>query len=159
MSKAVPMRPRQAPKSGHAFAIVASHYNVEFVQPLLDHAVAELAALEPAAPVIISWAPGAFEIPVVVKTLADSHRCHAVIALGVILRGATSHADLIAEAVTSALTRISLDTGVPVIHEVLLLDNEGQARERCVEPTLNRGTEAARAAVSIVRTLDEIRQN
>ena len=78
----------------------------------------------------------------------------AVIALGVILRGSTAHADLIGEAITKQLLSISCDTLVPVIHEVLLLDDEQQAFARCIASSLNRGREAARAAISMLSLLE-----
>ena len=78
-----------------------------------------------------------------------------VIALGVILRGSTAHADLIGEAITTQLLSISCDTLVPVIHEVLLLNDEQQAFARCIASTLNRGREAARAAVAMLNMLEE----
>jgi 6,7-dimethyl-8-ribityllumazine synthase len=102
------------------------------------------------------WAPGAFEIPLLAKLVAEKKKYNAILALGVVLQGATAHADLIGRAVTDSLQRISLEYSVPVINEVLLLQNEDQARQRCLELELNRGIEAARAAVSSARTVREI---
>jgi len=155
MSKMLPVRPRQATKAMLSFAIVASQYNSEFVQPLVDHAKKELGVLEPGASITVIQVPGAFEIPLLAKAAAESHRYQAILALGVILEGATAHADLIARGVTQALLEISLSHRLPVIHGVLLLQNEDQARERCMGKDLNRGTEAARAAVATARTILE----
>ena len=77
----------------------------------------------------------------------------AIIALGVIIEGDTAHARLIADAVTRSLMDISLAHEVPVIHEVLLVANDEQARRRCIEPEMNRGIEAARAAVGAALAL------
>jgi 6,7-dimethyl-8-ribityllumazine synthase len=80
-----------------------------------------------------------------------------VIALGVILRGATEHGDLVGASVTDALQRMSVAHCTPIVHEVLLLDNEDQARERCLGDRINRGTEAARVAVNMVQLFEKLR--
>ncbi len=151
------MRPRLAPKASLSFAIVASQFNAQYVQPLVDNAYNELNLLEPGATVTLVPAPGSFEIPLLVKAVAELERYQAILALGVILQGETAHATLVAQAVTEALLRLSLEHHVPVIHEVLLLENEEQAVVRCMGQELNRGIEAARAAVSAARTLRDIK--
>jgi 6,7-dimethyl-8-ribityllumazine synthase len=156
MSTAHPIRPRMVGKTAFSFAIVAGQYNPTYTQGLVDHAYAEINELEPGASTKLVWTPGAFEIPLVVKMLATQKRFHAILALGVILQGETGHADLIARAVTTALLEISLDYTIPVINEVLLLQNEEQARTRCLGTEINRGVEAARAAVTSARTVREL---
>lgn len=151
------MRPRLAPKATMAFAIVASQYNPQYVQPLVDNAYREINILEPGASVALIAAPGSFEIPLMVKTVAELDRYQAIIALGVLFQGETAHATLIAQSVTNALLDLSLEFHVPVIHEVLLVENEAQAQARCIDQEINRGIEAARAAVSAARNLREIR--
>jgi len=99
--------------------------------------------------------PGAFEIPLVVAQVAARPEIDAVIALGVIIEGQTAHGALVGQSVTEALMRVMLNTGVPVIHEVLLLQNEEQARVRCVEDELNRGTEAARVAMQMAQVMGQ----
>jgi 6,7-dimethyl-8-ribityllumazine synthase len=151
------MRPRLAPKATLSFAIVASQYNEEFTQPLIDHTHQELNILEPGATVSLTSTPGAFEIPLAVQTVAELDRYQAIIALGVILEGQTEHAALIAQNVTRALLDISLAHRIPVIHAVLLVKNAEQARARCIDQELNRGIEAARAAVSAARAIRDIK--
>ena len=156
MPKLAPPRPRSSKRRQH-FEIVASLFNRPYVQGLVDHAVAELRALSPAADISIHQVPGAFEIPVVVREIALRKKTQAILALGVILQGKTSHAQNLARSVTDALQKIAVDHGVPVINAVLSLETEDQARERCLGSEINRGTEAARAAVRIGEVLDDLR--
>ena len=102
--------------------------------------------------------PGAFEIPVVLQEVAAKGGVDAIIALGVIIKGETAHADLIGSAVTDALQNIALRFRIPVIHEVLLVDNEEHARARTLGETHNRGTEAARAALQVAETMTEVKR-
>ena len=156
MSKLAPSRPRASAQKHH-FAIVASLFNRVYAQGLVDHAVAELRALAPSANISIHQVPGAFEIPVVVREIALKKDTQAILAIGVILQGKTSHAQHLARSVTDALQKIAVDQGVPVINAVLSLETESQARERCLGSKINRGTEAARAAVTVGEVLDELR--
>ena len=145
-----------ATKASLSFAIVASQYNLEYVQGLITHAHQELNVLEPEAHTMLHWVPGAYEIPLIVKLVAEKKNYQAILALGVVLNGATAHGTLIGQSVTTALQDIALKHSTPVIHGVLLLDNEEQARQRCLEAEINRGTEAARAAVSAARLVREL---
>jgi 6,7-dimethyl-8-ribityllumazine synthase len=157
MSKSVPPRPHVV-RGKCRFAIVASQFNPQYVQGLVDHAVEELHGLAPGAAISIHGVPGSFEIPVVVRELARKKRAGAIIACGVIMRGETNHAKNLSRSVTDALQQIAIDYGVPVINVVLSFDNEDQARERCIENRINRGTEAARAAVEIASVMSELRR-
>ena len=116
----------------------------------------ELSIIAPHAKLSVIRVPGAYEIPIAVQAIARNQRPDAILAFGLIFDGETLHASLIAGAVTQALSNISLNASVPVLHEVLVVKNEEQAKARCLSPEINRGTEAARAAVRIVRTLREI---
>ncbi|HZE57331.1 MAG TPA: 6,7-dimethyl-8-ribityllumazine synthase [Chthoniobacterales bacterium] len=156
MPKHAPPRPRASGRKQH-FAIVASLFNRPYVQGLVDHAVAELRALSPAADIFIHQVPGAFEIPVVVREIALRKKANAILALGVILQGKTSHAQNLARSVTDALQQIAIDYGIPIINAVLSLETEAQARERCLGSKINRGIEAARAAVTVGEVLDDLR--
>ncbi len=139
---------------GGRFAIVASKYNARYVDAMLRAAKAELNRAG-AAEVTVIRVPGAFEIPVVAGRLAQAtgKPFAAMICLGVIIRGATTHAQHIGEAVSQALMQIQVQHGIPVIHEVLLLENQQQAVERCLDPAHNRGTEAAHTAVTMARVM------
>ena len=149
---------RSRPDQGkRQFSIVASQFNGQYVQGLIDHATAELKSLSPDATISLHQVPGAFEIPVVVRELALQKTTDAILALGVILQGKTSHAQNLARSVTDALQQIAVEHGVPVINAVLRLETEAQAQERCLGSEINRGTEAARAAVEIAKVMGELR--
>jgi 6,7-dimethyl-8-ribityllumazine synthase len=156
MSSTAPPRPRIA-ESKRSFCIVASQFNARYVEGLVDHAERELRVLVPNAIILVQRVPGAFEIPVVVKELASQRKANAIIACGVILQGETNHAQNLSRSVTDALQRIAVEQAIPVINVVLSFDNEDQARARCLEDGINRGTEAARAAVEIANVLTDLR--
>ena len=137
--------------------IVATRFNAQYVDGLVDHATEELRALAPDAAISLHRVPGSFEIPVIVRELAAQDKADAVIACGVILQGETNHAQNLSRSVTEALQRIAVEHGVPVINVVLSFDNEDQARERCLGKKINRGTEAARTAVEIANVLADLR--
>lgn len=158
MSSNATRRPR-VEKSKRSFHIVASQFNAKYVQGLVDHAAEELHELAPKAAISIHRVPGSFEIPVVVRQLARKKKADAIIACGVIMQGETNHAKNLSRSVTDALQRIAVDHGVPVINVVLSFDNEDQARERCLEKRMNRGTEAARAAVEIASVMSKLRNS
>jgi 6,7-dimethyl-8-ribityllumazine synthase len=156
MSKAAPSSPKLA-KTRQTFHIVASRFNTEYVDGLLDHVKKELLALAPDSEISVHRVPGSFEIPVVVRELAIQNKTDAIIACGVILQGETDHAQNLSRSVTDALQHIATDEGVPVINAVLSFDNEDQAHARCIDNKINRGSEAARAAVEIANVLSELR--
>ena len=156
MPKTAPSRPRIA-KAKRTFHIVASRFNAQYVDGLVDHATEELRALASEATVSLHRVPGAFEIPVVVRELTSGASADAIIACGVILQGETNHAQNLSRSVTDALQRIAVEHGVPVINVVLSFDTEAQARARCLENKINRGTEAARAAVEIASAISDLR--
>jgi 6,7-dimethyl-8-ribityllumazine synthase len=156
MSNVIQVRPRTV-HGKRCFVIVASQFNPAYVQGLVNHATEELRSLAPAATIMLHQVPGAFEIPIVVRELAMQKDADAILAIGVILKGKTSHADNLARSVTDALQRVATEHGVPVINAVLSLNHDLEARERCLEDKINRGTEAARAAVEIANVMMDLR--
>jgi len=100
--------------------------------------------------------PGAYEIPVAVARLLQGRAWAGIICLGVIIRGETVHAQQIGDAVSASLARLQTGHLVPVIHEVLLLENEAQARARCLGKTHNRGAEAAQTALEMARVMESL---
>jgi 6,7-dimethyl-8-ribityllumazine synthase len=158
MSTFAPTRPGANGEKRH-FAIVASRFNGQYVQGLVDHASDELRALCPSAVISVFQVPGAFEIPVVVREIALQKNAEAILALGVILQGKTSHAQNLGRSVTDALQQIAIEHGIPVINAVLSLETEEQAQKRCLGSEINRGTEAARAAIEIANVMRDLRAN
>ena len=156
MSRSTPRRPARV-KSKGSFHIVASRLNKPYVDGLVAHAKAELRALAPKVAVSLHRVPGAFEIPVIVRELAARNAADAIIACGVILKGETDHAQNLSRSVTDALQGIAIEHGVPVINAVLSFKNDTQARERCLGNKINRGSEAARAAMEIAETMSKLR--
>lgn len=136
--------------------IVASKYNEKFTDALVENCIDEIGELIPLSRIDLIRVPGAFEIPVAVASVMDREETNCVIALGVIIRGDTGHADLVAASVTDSLQRLAVEKMIPVIHEVLLVDDEKQAYSRCNAASKNRGREAARAAAGIIDVLAEI---
>ncbi|HEX4349989.1 MAG TPA: 6,7-dimethyl-8-ribityllumazine synthase [Verrucomicrobiae bacterium] len=144
--------------NGAHFAIIASTYNARYVDAMLRAARAEI--LRAGGALQIVRVPGAFEIPVVAARLARQFNSDqepaAILCLGVILRGATTHAQHIGEAVSNALAQIQILHEVPIIHEVLLLENEQQAKERCLSRKHNRGMEAAQTALKMTQVMQNL---
>jgi 6,7-dimethyl-8-ribityllumazine synthase len=155
MSDLLPSRPRHVGQR-RTVAIISGQYNGEFVKGLTDHAIRELNAISASIQTLHFEVPGAFEIPLAAQRIASRKDVDAVIALGVIIEGETEHAALIGRTVTDSLQQIALANDVPVIHEVLLVKNAEQARKRCIEDEINRGTEAARVAIRMIQVLQEI---
>lgn len=142
--------------SGGSFAIVASRYNELYVDAMLHAAREEL--LTAKSHVRIVRVPGAFEIPAVASKLAASGRYSAIICLGVIFQGETSHAQHIGWGVTHALAQIQVKHKIPVVHGVFVFEKVKHAKVRCLGAKHNRGTEAAQTALQMARVMAGIRR-
>ncbi len=136
------------------FGIVVSRFNEFIGGKLLEGALDGLRRHEVAlGDITVAWCPGSFEIPLVAQRLARSGRHDAVICLGAVIRGATSHFDYVAGEVSKGIANVSLETGVPVIFGVLTTDTIEQAIERAGTKAGNKGFEAAMTAIEMVNLL------
>lgn len=130
--------------------IVVSRFNELITKSLLDGAKDGLIRHNVKEESITAvWVPGAFEIPFVAKQMAKSGKFDALICIGAVIRGATSHFDLIVNQTTSGIAKISLDTEIPIIFGVLTTDSIEQALERAGTKAGNKGYEAAESAIEM----------
>jgi 6,7-dimethyl-8-ribityllumazine synthase len=136
----------------YRFAIVASEYNSVIVDRLIDGA---LKALKGQKQVSIIRVPGSFEIPLAAKHAALSKKYDAIVAIGCVVRGETSHFEYISSSVSHALQSVALETGLPVGFGVLTVDSVQQAMDRSGESG-NKGAEAALTALAMIDVLHEI---
>ncbi|MFF4602479.1 6,7-dimethyl-8-ribityllumazine synthase [Streptomyces sp. NPDC001339] len=134
-------------------AVVAAQWHTEVMDGLVNGALRALADLGIDEPTVLR-VPGSFELPVAAKVLAG-RGYHAVVALGVVIRGGTPHFDYVCQGVTQGLTQVSVDTGVPIGFGVLTCDNDEQAKDRAgLEGSHeDKGHEAVTAAVATAVTL------
>ena len=138
--------------TGMRFAIAVARFNRDITEPLLEGAETALRKSD-AADVTVAWVPGAFELPLVAKRLAASGSVDAVICLGAVIRGETPHFDYVAGECAAGITRVALDTGVPVIFGVLTVDDRVQAFDRVGGKEGHKGEEAALTAIEMVSLL------
>jgi len=145
--------------SGRRFAIVAGRFNERITGSLVDGAMSALTRHGVADDdVTLAWVPGAFEIPLVAQRLAQTGRYAAIIAVGAVIRGATSHYDFVAGECASGCARASLTTGVPVMFGVLTTENVEQALERAGTKAGNKGFDAAMAALETADVIARVRE-
>jgi len=140
----------------HTLAVVATRWHEAITSALLDSALRTAKECLVDEPTVVRVA-GAVELPVIVQCLASTH--DAVVALGVVIRGGTPHFEYVCDAVTSGLTRVSLDSHTPVGHGVLTVDSEQQALDRAGLPDSaeDKGREAVLAALDAARVLRALR--
>ncbi len=143
--------------NGQKIAIVAGRFNEIITNKLLGGAVdafrrhgGDESNLD------VAWVPGAFEIPLIAKRLAESGKYDAVVCLGAVIRGATPHFDMVANETTKGIANVGLQTGVPVIFGVLTTDSIEQAIERAGSKAGNKGFEAVTTAIEMVNLLKNI---
>ena len=145
--------------TNHHFALVCSRFN-DLIVTRLEHgarATLQRHGVDDNA-IDTIWVPGAWEIPIVAKTLADTGRYDAIIALGAVMRGATYHFEIVANQRAAGLARVALDTGIIVTNGIITVDTMDQALERAGSKAGNKGTDAALAALETVDLLHRINE-
>lgn len=142
---------------GYKIALIASRFNDFMVNSLIggavDYLVRHGANKED---LTIIRVPGAFEMPIVAKKVADSKKYDGIIALGAVIRGATPHFDFVASETTKGLAHVSLEYGIPVGFGLLTTDNMEQAIERSGSKAGNKGVEAASALLETLQVLKQL---
>ena len=144
---------------GLKFAIVVSRFNEFITSKLLSGALDTLKRHETEEKNIdVAWVPGAFEIPLLAKTLASSGKYNAVICLGAVIRGSTSHYDYVCNEVSKGVAQVSLNTGVPTIFGVVTTENIEQAIERSGTKAGNKGSDAAVSAMEMANLMRSVNE-
>ena len=135
---------------GLKFGLVAARFNDFFVSHLVDGAVDTIVRHGGAAENIeLAWVPGSYEIPFAVKKMLDSGKYDAIIAMGVVIQGATPHAGYINNEVAKSLAQLGMESGIPVTYGMITADNIEQAIERSGTKAGNKGADAAHAAIEM----------
>jgi 6,7-dimethyl-8-ribityllumazine synthase len=157
MSDAVKIVQGNLVADGAKFAIVASRFNSFLVDKLVAGALDAITrhGAKPDDATLV-WVPGAFEIPVAARRLAESGDFDAIICLGAIVRGATPHFEYVANATATGIAEVGLQTGVPCIFGIVTADNLEQAIERCGTKAGNKGFDAAVTAIEMVNVLRQL---
>jgi len=137
--------------------IVCARFNEFIVSKLLGGAIDGLTRHNVREEDIeVSWVPGAFEIPLIAKKMAQTGRYDAILCLGTVIRGSTSHYDIVCNEVAKGVAQISMETGIPVLFGVNTTENIEQAIERAGTKAGNKGYDAALAAIEMVNLIREI---
>lgn len=142
---------------GLKIGIVASRFNEFITNKLLEGAIDALKrhGVDEDA-ISVAWVPGAFEIPMIAKTMADSKKYDAVICVGAVIRGSTPHFDYVAAEVSKGIAQVGMQTGVPTIFGVITTENIEQAIERAGTKSGNKGFEAAEAAIEMANLMKSL---
>jgi 6,7-dimethyl-8-ribityllumazine synthase len=144
---------------GRRFAVVAGTFNEIVVAKLVEGALACFRAHGIAEEdLLVAWVPGAFELPVVAKGLAEGGLFDAVVCLGAVIRGQTAHFDFVAAEAARGIQQVALETGLPVSFGVLTTENLEQAMDRAGGKHGNKGWDSAMAAMQMVSVLDQLPQ-
>lgn len=142
---------------GIKIGIVAARFNEFIVSKLVSGARDALLRHDVKEEDIdLAWVPGAFEIPLIAKKMADSGKYDAVICLGAVIRGATSHYDLVCSESAKGIAHASLESGVPVLFGIVTTDNIEQAIERAGTKAGNKGYDSALAAIEMVNLVKQV---
>lgn len=142
---------------GLKFGIVAARFNEFIVSKLVGGALDTLHRHETAdGDIDVAWVPGAFEIPIVAKKMAESGKYDAVLCLGAVIRGSTTHYDYVCSEVSKGVAQVGLQTGVPTIFGVVTTENIEQAIERAGTKAGNKGADAAMAAMEMASLLGKL---
>jgi 6,7-dimethyl-8-ribityllumazine synthase len=142
---------------GMKVGIVASRFNSFIVEKLLDGAVDGLVRHGVAEEnITAAWVPGAFEIPVVAQQMAKSDKYDAVICVGAVIRGSTSHYDYVCSEVSKGIANVGLQTGKPVLFGVVTTENIEQAIERAGSKSGNKGYDCALSAIEMVNLMRQV---
>jgi len=143
---------------GKKFGIIASRFNDFITKELVDGCLDTLARHGAnSEELVVTWVPGAFEIPVIAQRLAKSKSYDAIICLGTVIRGSTPHFEYIAQEAAKGIAKVSLDTGLPVIFGIITADTIEQAVERAGTKEGNKGRDAALSAIEMVDLLTQIK--
>lgn len=142
---------------GLKIGIIASRFN-EFITSKLVSGAEDCLKRHGVADddMSVAWVPGAFEIPVIAKRMAKSGKYDAIICVGAVIRGATSHYDYVCNEVSKGIASVSLDTGIPVLFGILTTDTIEQAIERAGTKAGNKGTDCAMSALEMVNLIKNI---
>lgn len=139
------------------FCIIAARFNEFISSKLLSGAIDELVRHGVKSENIdIIWVPGAFEIPVTAKKIAKTGKYNAIITLGAVIKGSTSHYDYVCAEVSKGVASVGLETGIPVIFGILTCENIEQAIERAGTKAGNKGSDAAKSAIEMANLLSKI---
>lgn len=139
--------------------IVAARFNEFIVSKLIGGAMDALTRHDiKEEDIDLAWVPGAFEIPLIAKKMADSGKYDAVICLGAVIRGATSHYDYVCNEVSKGIAQVSLNSGIPVLFGVVTTENIEQAIERAGTKAGNKGYDSAMAAIEMVNLIKRIEE-
>ena len=142
---------------GAKIGIVAARFNEFIVSKLVGGAMDGLIRHDvKEEDVTVAWVPGAFEIPVVAKKMAKSGKYDAVICLGAVIRGATSHYDYVCNEVSKGVASVSLETEIPVLFGVVTTENIEQAIERAGTKAGNKGYDCALSAIEMINLMKQI---
>ena len=143
---------------GLRVAVVVARFNELVTRPLLNAAIGTLTRYGVVDDDInVVWVPGAFELPVVAKSLAKTSRFDAIVCLGAVIRGETGHYDMVAGNAARGISQVGVDTGVPTIFGVLTTENMDQALNRAGGKAGNMGANAAAAAIETARLVQAIK--